>query len=120
MLRMLSPEVYSYHLEDELRQYIDLSGQLPAGVTIASASVTWWERTDGRPPIERTALFGSPEVDVDPPQVPASGGGTQGGPGWLAFQPVTSEGLRADRYEMRLRVTLTSGEVVNFGRLDEL
>ena len=46
--------------------------------------------------------------------------GSEGGLGWLAFQPEISEELRADRYEMRLRVEMSSGEVVNFGRVDDL
>lgn len=118
--RPLSPRVLQVMRDDALRQFVDVSGALPSGVTVSSATVAWSQVTGSSSGLvtrtDRTVNFGSPSVEANPTAVPKSGGGTQGGPGWVAFTPDMDNSLPAGEYEMLLRVTLSSGEVVGFSQ----
>lgn len=108
--------------DDTLRQFVDVSDALPSGVTVSSATVGWAQvtgtnsTTGALTRTDRTALFGSPAVEANPTAVPKSGGGTQGGAGWVAFTPDMDTDLTPGTYEMLLRVTLSSSEVVLFSQ----
>lgn len=116
----LSPRVKQVHRDQSLREFVDLSAVLPTGVTVASATVEWAQvtgvdsTTGGLTRTDRTALFGSPACTANPTAVPKSGGGTQGGAGWVAFTPAMDTDLSPGVYEMVLRVTLSNTEVVTY------
>ena len=111
-VRPPDPRTYTAHRDEVLRHYWDFTDALPSGVTISSATVAWGERTVVGTVTDRTAQFGSPAVEVAPTAVPSSGGGTQGGAGWIAFTPAMHTDLPDGTYELLVRVTLSSTEVV--------
>jgi len=115
MARKLQPYNYRVHRDDELSRFVDLRAALPEGVTLASAAVGWSRRsTIGL--VDVTDLFGDPACTVDPAAVAKSGGGTQGGVGWVSFTPAMDTDLAPGLYEMLLRVTLSTGEVVPYSQ----
>ena len=117
--RKLVPYVYVSHSRDELPRYVSLAAALPTGLSIASATVEWSQRV-GSAVLDRTELFGSPSVEVDPVQRPASGGGTVGGTGTILFEPEAASNIVRGRYDMLLTVTLSNGEVVTYGGVDDI
>jgi hypothetical protein len=117
--RKLVPYVYATHRRDDLPRYVSFVGALPDGVTITHATVEWSQRVD-EVRVDRTALFGSPVVVVNPPTRPGSGGGTVGGPGTLLFEPDAAPNMPRGLYDMLLTVTFSSLEVVTYGGVDDV
>jgi len=115
MARRLSPYNYKVHRDDELTRFVEVEG-LPDGVTVVSATVGWSRRTLGVL-VDTSDLFGDPSCTANPAAVNKSGGGTQGGPGWVSFTPAMDTDLAPGLYEMLLRVTLSTGEVVPFSQV---
>lgn len=100
-----------YHRDDRDYLWIDMTGRLGDGATLASAAATISRRLPSGTYDDLTADFGDPPAVVNPATTTDEAGLVVGGTGWVRVGPLAPGNVDRGEYVLKVDLTLGDGRV---------